>query len=375
MIKQKSTRDRRADAEIRRQARRQLVVILGNAVFILVPGLYACLQATFLLIRLNIVRDPLNGLEALIMLAILLVAFLLGASAGALVFEFIMSFYLTIPEWLQLYPNRLYPKNSVERLGWAVQQRFFHWKVQRESQYFQMPGSDPRAKGILQQLDRCASNYTFPILDHGYVYLADTRLSAYRNANDWALIIEVIGYNPRAGDHHGIENCLYCFGTCIRRSPGIANEDFLRLTRDGFDGPTFQDDYDWHVREGARTLYIRDTAVSLDLSREALAGKGIELAEPPSITAAELLRSLIPEQRALLLATDEELYERLTVRLPLALRLDEWHHPDLSRGELPSQSETFRQIAAVLASGDVSYYQPTQAPNTHWRNWPEGGSL
>ncbi|HNT55028.1 MAG TPA: hypothetical protein PKG95_09975 [Anaerolineaceae bacterium] len=214
------------------------------------------------------------------------------------------------------------------------------------------------------------------MLDHGYVYLADTRLSAYRDERNWALIIEVLGYHPRAGGLGGMVNSLYCFGSCLRRVPGLSNEDFLHLTREvSDDDPIFQDDESWQVREGAHNLQIRDNRVTLDLSPAALARKGIALAEPPTLTAAELLRSLIPEQRTLLLATDAELYQRLTVPLPLVLRLDEWHHPDLSRGELPSQSETFRQIAAVLASGDTALYRPTQAPNTHWRNWPAGGTL
>jgi hypothetical protein len=37
--------------------------------------------------------------------------------------------------------------------------------------------------------------------------------------------------------------------------------------------------------------------------------------------------------------------------------------------------EQEQQFAEVLASGDVKAYRPTQPPNTHWRNWPEGGRL
>jgi hypothetical protein len=58
------------------------------------------------------------------------------------------------------------------------------------------------------------------------------------------------------------------------------------------------------------------------------------------------------------------------------LQLEEWHHPNVvDEKELPSVSETFQQLAQVLASGDVRAYRPKQAPNTHWRNWPEGGRL
>jgi len=52
---------------------------------------------------------------------------------------------------------------------------------------------------ILSILDRCCDDFTFPMLDNGYVYLAATRLSLYRSATDWAIVIEVFGFSPRAG--------------------------------------------------------------------------------------------------------------------------------------------------------------------------------
>src|SRR6185503_507296 len=44
---------------------------------------------------------------------------------------------------------------------------------------------------ILSILDRCCDDFTFPMLDSGYVYLAATRLSLYRSAMEWAIVIEV----------------------------------------------------------------------------------------------------------------------------------------------------------------------------------------
>lgn len=228
---------------------------------------------------------------------------------------------------------------------------------------------------ILGQLNACANAFTFPMLDNGYIYLADTHLHACRDETRWALVIEVLGANPRASDHDALHNCLHCFGNCLKRSPGTANEDFLFVTDHGPDGPTFDEEYGWYLREAVRTIRIRDKVVHLDLTPETLAQKSIVPEEPPHITGAELLRSLVPEYRELLLATEEELRARIPPDLPLILRLDAWHHPDLARGELPSESETFKMIAEVLVSGDVSRYRPTKEPNTHWTNWPEGGSL
>ena len=56
------------------------------------------------------------------------------------------------------------------------------------------------------------------------------------------------------------------------------------------------------------------------------------------------------------------------------LQLEEWNHPDLVE-EIPSESETFQQLAKVLCTGNTDYYNPTQLPNTDWRNWLDGGTL
>jgi len=77
------------------------------------------------------------------------------------------------------------------------------------------------AKDILKQLDKCAEDYTFPMLDNGYIYPVVSRVSAYRDEKRWALIIEVVGFNYRGGGHDGISNCLHVFGNCLEFEPGI----------------------------------------------------------------------------------------------------------------------------------------------------------
>lgn len=228
---------------------------------------------------------------------------------------------------------------------------------------------------ILGQLDDCAANYTFPMLDNGYVYPADVRLTAYRDTTRWALVIEVLGAHNHAADHDSIFDCLHCFGNCLNRPPGTANEGFLYRTADGDDGPTFDDEDGWHVNEEIHTVRIRNTVVPINLAPAALEAKGIRLEASPKVNGAELLRSLLPEYRGLLLATEEELRHCVPADIPMILRLDEWHHPDLAGSELPGKSWTFQMIAEVLVSGEPSRYQPTQPPNTHWSNWPEGGKL
>jgi hypothetical protein len=219
---------------------------------------------------------------------------------------------------------------------------------------------------ILEQFDRCARECTFPMLDNGFVYPVDVRLEAYRDECRWAVVIEVVGFHPRLGS---VCDCLHLFGNCLTRLPGTANEDFLCPTTDSspFDGDI--------VRPDAKSIRIRDMDVPLHLSQRAFEEAGIDLLEPPTVYIYELLRILALSHRSHFLATDGELHDRVPPDLPMILQLDEWHHPDLAGDELPSTNETFQMIADVLVSGEGGVYQPTLEPNTHWSNWPAGGTL
>jgi hypothetical protein len=227
---------------------------------------------------------------------------------------------------------------------------------------------------ILAQLDQCAANFTFPMLDNGYVYLADVRMEAYRDEARWALVIEVIGVHNRASGHDCINNCLHVFGNCLKRPPGTANEDFPYLTDDGADCPTFVEDSLDIVCPEATAIRVRRQEVEFTLHPSEFAKRGIDL-ESADVHSHELLRLLIGQHRERFVATEEELRDRIPPDLPMVLRLDEWHHPDLAGGDLPSRSETFQMIAEVLVTGDPARYRPTKTPNTHWRDWPEGGTL
>jgi hypothetical protein len=228
---------------------------------------------------------------------------------------------------------------------------------------------------ILSQLDGCAKEFTFPVLDNGYFYPVTARLNVFRDDTHWALIIEVVGFNYHAGGHNGIYNALHCYGNCINTKPGLSNENLLNPTQDDTEEPTFDEEYEFFLRPEATKIRIRDTVFPVNHDREFYVSKGIELSEPPGIKIYEFLRGLLPERRDLLLATKDELEQRLTTQVPLILQLDEWHHPDLANDELPGENATFRMITEVLVTGDQSLYQPEKPPNTHWSNWPDGGGL
>jgi hypothetical protein len=116
--------------------------------------------------------------------------------------------------------------------------------------------------------------------------------------------------------------------------------------------------------------------VQLIPSIEEYAKRAIALENPPRVWVFELCRYVAEVERDSVLATPQE--RRISVRPEMAqiLQLEEWCHPDVVEDEnRPSGSETFQQLAEGLVTGNVALYKPSQSPDTHWRNWPDGGTL
>jgi hypothetical protein len=210
---------------------------------------------------------------------------------------------------------------------------------------------------ILDQLDLAAKEFQFPMLDNGYFYPVDQRLHAFGDQQRWAVVIETLGYNPRAGN---LINVLEKFGNCVG-APGADNDDFIgRL--DNFEElwKLEQDDRPW---TDAGRLVVR--GITIPFPQDV----------PMDAQPWTLIRLVVPQNRFRFLASEVELRQRVPPDLPRMLLLDEWNHPDVVKGEAPSDSETFRMVAEALVSGDPRRYAPRLPPNTHWSNWPEGGAL
>lgn len=230
-------------------------------------------------------------------------------------------------------------------------------------------------KDILMQLDKCADEFTFPMLDNGYVYPIDSRLTAYCDKARWVLIIEVVGFNYRGGGHDGINNCLHIFGNCLDFQPGTNNDNFIYITDNSSEGATFDEEYLEALNPGIKTMLIREKEVQVSHSIEFYKSKGVDLEEYPKIYIWEFLRGIVPDYRDDFFASESEIRDRIPKDIPRILQIDEWYHIDLADGEKPSQNETFIMIAKILETGDTSYYKPTKKPNNHWKNWPTGGTL
>jgi hypothetical protein len=242
-------------------------------------------------------------------------------------------------------------------------------------------------EGILSILDRCCDSFTFPMLDNGYVYLAATRLSLYRSKMDWAVVIEVFGFSPRAGlpdtsiqtfasrlyDRNPPENYVnrQAYERYLANNP---NNEFRSIFP--VDEGLWQDAENAEfVSEDAHEVLVRNQAIPLPGVGQ-YARHGIELEQAPRVQVFELCRFLADIAREQVLATANEQHISVLPEMAQILQLEEWQHPNvIDEEERPSGSEAFQQLARVLATGDVRLYQPSQPPNTHWRNWPDGGRL
>lgn len=212
-----------------------------------------------------------------------------------------------------------------------------------------------RAEEVLAQLDQAAVDFCFPDLGHGYYFAVDARMRVFGDAARWALVVETVGYNPRG---FNLIDVVHTFGDCLTSgAPGFENEDFHDLI-DNMDEAESRDDPEKYL--GAAALVVRGRAIQVDAPK----GERLEVT----------FRRLVPAHRDLLFGDDAQVRRRLPADLPQLLQLEEWNQPDPLETP-PSESETYQLIAAVLESLDPTRYRPALAPNTHWSNWPDSGSL
>lgn len=229
-----------------------------------------------------------------------------------------------------------------------------------------MPGFT--AAEILDQLDRATAGFSFPTLDNGYIYPVDVRLTAYGDDARWALVFEHIGFWYRL---RGAMNSVYAFGPALREPPAQTQRSNLVTTPEA----EWQSDTGMSIRAGLRAITIRDTVVRLTAEDIAPAKHNDGSLVPGGLPIPDFLRRLLPLCQHLFHAPDAELRALVRPEVPQLLQLLEWEHSDAVHDVLPSHTECFPMLARALVSGDASEYAPTCEPNTHWSNWPEGGTL
>ncbi|MCU7549579.1 hypothetical protein OCK74_10665 [Chitinophagaceae bacterium LB-8] len=287
-------------------------------------------------------------------------------------------------------------------------------------------------KEILENLDNSNKQgyyCSFIELGHAYSYLIDCRLNVFRGDNDrWAVAAERLGYNPRRG---GILLDIYYFGNCLINLEHYNGQDTNWYSVMPVDNDSFWDTINGEcLKPDAEYWMVRGQKVKLSHNKQDYFEADIELKEyePNEISAEEVGRLVVLKHRELFRATGEELYKSIPGDLKKILVLDEWYHRDyievvqpkisdehlrytyefnknLASGQeymdyesfaalfrqgeqrnnefnqqqwqdnRPSSYETWQQIARVIVTGDLSHYKPTLEPNTHWKYWPDSGTL
>ena len=228
---------------------------------------------------------------------------------------------------------------------------------------------------ILYQLDTEAESYVFPMLDNGYYYHGDQKLTIFRDQERWAILLEVLAFNNHESSINGITTIANVFGNCL--TGWNDNDNFNYFASDnGVDTFLYDETkYVPYLNDKASSIKVRDTIIPIQFDKAHYLGKGINLEFENKVTPWEFLRGLIPKQSNLFWLTRQEISKKIPLDLPEFMMLSNWHHPDLVSAEKPSNMETFQQLADVIVTGDKTLYNTSEINNTHWANWPEGGAL
>lgn len=252
-------------------------------------------------------------------------------------------------------------------------------------------------KDILTILDNSAKDGSagFVSLGHPYSYLIDCRINLFRGSeNKWTIAVERLGYNPRAGS---ILLEIFYYGNCLKNMKAQINKHcgyniYLPISQLNFLNTITDEET---VKPESDTWVVRGKNINIKYAKQEYQDNGIETGATIEYVGIEAVARLATKKyRNLFRATDEELYDAIPKDLKKLLVLDEWYHrdfyllpienevPEYKRRnqkrwlkDRPSSYETWKQFAEVLVSGDTSHYKPTIKANTHWKNWPESGSL
>lgn len=283
---------------------------------------------------------------------------------------------------------------------------------------------------ILNILDDSNDGFycSFVELGHVYSYLIDTRLNVFRGNNDrWAIAVERLGYNPRAGT---IVLDINYYGNCLINLEFYNERPTNYYSIHPIDFDNFNQTMDGEsLKSDAEFWLVRGQQVSVSHAKHDYVQAAIELREyePNEIRAEEAGRLVVSQNRDLFRAKDNELFKSIPTDLKKILILDEWHHKDFQlqispamtdehlrqayelnknltglggmnfenfadsfrqqeirsnnrnkeiwENNRPSSYETWQQIAKAIVTNDPKQYKPTLEPNTHWSNWPDSGSM
>jgi hypothetical protein len=214
---------------------------------------------------------------------------------------------------------------------------------------------------ILKFLDHHAKEFSFPMFDIISFNAAYSRLSVYKNEEQWLIIFEMIG----AGAGY-IENCLFAYGNKTKQDGIISSFNDIY---DSDDDTYYDDDGHLIIDPFNINVSLNNEKVHLTLSKDDYERNHIE--NPELFNHTKLVRILCAYYPEKFLLKEKDIFEEVELEnIPLFYRTESWQHPALTEDELPSDIPFFRSLALAIENGDSTLIENCN-PNNHWTNWIE----
>ena len=240
-----------------------------------------------------------------------------------------------------------------------------------------------KADEVLEVLDEYFLGGDPPLLFQLWTHYfpADTRLSVFRSASEWAVICEIVCWRPGFG-----EPALEVFHSLVAAGTHLDRTDFSRYS--AFVTATRHPRMSFAYPESPYEFCIlwRDRRLEFAPTPEEYAALGIVIDDNGNedYYGAYILRFLSEKLNHPFFSSESELRRMLGLTpqqegapddsfLALVWQTREWRHPDRMNGvadeELPSRLPYFQALARAIETGDVAELQ-NQDPatfNTDWR--------
>lgn len=225
---------------------------------------------------------------------------------------------------------------------------------------------------ILDYLEQCE----VPMLDNGYYYHADQQLKIYRSGKDWIMILQVIQYHNHCFSTDGITTIVYQYGNLLDIEDTFTDDSFHFPIPEQASEVFLDDaeDYSSFLNPEISSIHLGSVQIPLEHNSDRYAERGITLESKNKIRPWEVLRYITPEYSKYLWISQEQL--NVESRFKEEITLSRWEHPDGFETSL-SDMKCFQYIAECLAENKPFQKEliETKESNTHWSNWPMGGTF
>ena len=222
-------------------------------------------------------------------------------------------------------------------------------------------------------------------LEHGYCDTASSKIHLYANESYWAIVFEKCGYFSK-GYRSDVE--LDYIGNCIKyiiekfentyvsnsnHIPLITSEEYERIrNKEGAGLEDFE-----LISPATKEIVIHNQKVLFENDVTKYISLGIhprDFDNPNNLIGFDnIVRYYSETNPSLVSATEQEIKQGLQYDIPRLMTLDKFHFTSVyEQEELPNQQELYQQMAKILVTKDISYWQPSLPPNNHWSNWESG---